>query len=29
VRRAGNEAAPGSAAALEELCRLYWYPIYA
>ena len=29
VLRAGNEAAPGSAEALEEICRLYWYPIYA
>lgn len=29
VRAAGAGAAPGSRAALEELCRLYWYPLYA
>ena len=26
---AGRKATPQSARALEELCRLYWYPIYA
>lgn len=26
---AGQEHSPGAAAALEKLCRAYWYPIYA
>ena len=26
---AGREHSPNSAAALEELCRTYWYPLYA
>jgi RNA polymerase sigma-70 factor (ECF subfamily) len=29
VRAAGGGAAPGSREALEELCRTYWYPLYA
>jgi RNA polymerase sigma-70 factor (ECF subfamily) len=29
VLQAGKEDAPGSAEALERLCRSYWYPIYA
>jgi RNA polymerase sigma-70 factor (ECF subfamily) len=29
VLAAGEGAAPGSAAALEKLCRAYWYPLYA
>ena len=29
VRRAGDPSSPESAAALEALCRTYWYPIYA
>ncbi len=29
VLRAGNPDDPGAAAALENLCRTYWYPIYA
>ncbi len=29
VLSARNETSPKSAAALEELCRVYWYPIYA
>jgi DNA-directed RNA polymerase specialized sigma24 family protein len=26
---ADGRASPGAAAAMEELCRLYWYPLYA
>ncbi len=26
---AGDPASPGAAAALEALCRAYWYPVYA
>ena len=26
---AGDPAAPGAAAALDALCRAYWYPVYA
>jgi RNA polymerase sigma-70 factor (ECF subfamily) len=29
VVSAQNEAAPDAAAALEALCRAYWYPLYA
>lgn len=29
VLAAGDTAAPGSREALDELCSLYWYPIYA
>jgi RNA polymerase sigma-70 factor (ECF subfamily) len=29
VRRAGDRPTAESRAALEELCRLYWYPLYA
>ncbi len=29
VLAAGREASPRSAAAMEELCRNYWYPLYA
>jgi RNA polymerase sigma-70 factor (ECF subfamily) len=29
VARAGDRAAPEARAALEELCRAYWYPLYA
>jgi RNA polymerase sigma factor (sigma-70 family) len=29
IRRAADAADPQSRAALEELCRAYWYPIYA
>ncbi len=26
---AGRDETPGAAAALAELCRIYWYPLYA
>jgi DNA-directed RNA polymerase specialized sigma24 family protein len=29
VLEAGRQASPGCAQALEELCRNYWYPLYA
>src|SRR5438093_1175765 len=29
VLRAGQRADPGSAEALETLCRAYWFPLYA
>jgi len=29
VLAAGQPASPAAAAALEELCRTYWYPLYA
>jgi RNA polymerase sigma factor (sigma-70 family) len=29
VRTASDMSGPGSGAALEELCRRYWYPLYA
>ena len=29
VLAARNKASPGSEAALESLCRTYWYPLYA
>ena len=29
VLAAGNPNHPGSAAALDRLCRMYWYPVYA
>src|SRR4051812_12452059 len=29
VVAAGSPAAPDARAALEELCRAYWYPLYA
>ena len=29
VLTAGDPAAPGARMALEELCRAYWYPVYA
>lgn len=29
VLQAGQTASPHAAQALEELCRLYWYPLYA
>lgn len=29
VLAAAEEASPGAAAALERLCRAYWYPLYA
>ena len=29
VARAGDPAAPEARAALAELCRAYWYPLYA
>ena len=29
VMLAGETASPESAAALESLCRAYWYPLYA
>jgi RNA polymerase sigma-70 factor (ECF subfamily) len=29
VLRAGDTTAPASQAALEELCRTYWFPLYA
>jgi DNA-directed RNA polymerase specialized sigma24 family protein len=29
VLSAGQAASPSAAAALEELCRTYWYPLYA
>ncbi|MFO1499276.1 MAG: sigma-70 family RNA polymerase sigma factor [Verrucomicrobiota bacterium] len=29
VLAAGDHSAPGAAEALEHLCRIYWYPIYA
>jgi len=29
VLQAGNAASPDSAAALERLCRTYWFPLYA
>jgi len=29
VLAAGHDSAPGAAAALEKLCRAYWYPLYA
>ncbi|HYV31784.1 MAG TPA: sigma factor [Candidatus Binatia bacterium] len=28
VLAAGDSAAPGAAAALEQLCRTYWHPLY-
>ncbi len=29
ILQAGGDAAPGARAALEDLCRDYWYPLYA
>ena len=29
IMQARDEDLPGSAAALERLCRAYWYPLYA
>jgi RNA polymerase sigma-70 factor (ECF subfamily) len=29
VLSAGHDSAPGAQAALEQLCRTYWYPLYA
>jgi len=29
VLGAGHDSTPGSQAALEQLCRTYWYPLYA
>jgi RNA polymerase sigma factor (sigma-70 family) len=29
VLAAGQPGSPGAAAAMEELCRTYWYPLYA
>lgn len=29
VLAAGESGSPGAAAALEQLCRTYWYPLYA
>jgi RNA polymerase sigma-70 factor (ECF subfamily) len=29
VLSAGNQASPGSTNALESLCRVYWFPLYA
>jgi RNA polymerase sigma-70 factor (ECF subfamily) len=29
VQRAGDPSSPQAAEALEELCRTYWYPLYA
>src|SRR5688572_8765250 len=29
LRAAGQPDAPGAATALESLCRIYWYPVYA
>lgn len=29
LKLAAEEDSPGAAAALEELCRTYWYPLYA
>lgn len=29
VRAAGDSQLPGAAAALEQLCRVYWQPVYA
>ena len=29
ILRAGHPEEPGAAAALENLCRQYWYPVYA
>jgi RNA polymerase sigma-70 factor (ECF subfamily) len=29
VLAAGHDSAPGAGAALEKLCRTYWYPLYA
>ena len=29
ILQAGDPAAPGARAALEGLCRDYWYPLYA
>ena len=29
VLAAGDSAAPGSREALEKLCRIYWFPLYA
>ena len=29
VARAGDSQSPGAAGALEHLCRMYWYPLYA
>ena len=29
VLAAANEVTPDAAAALERLCRIYWYPLYA
>src|SRR5258707_896828 len=29
VLQAGGSTSPGSAAALEKLCRAYWYPLYS
>lgn len=29
VLQAGREPSPAAAAALDELCRTYWYPLYA
>jgi RNA polymerase sigma-70 factor (ECF subfamily) len=29
VLEAGHEASPHAAAALDQLCRAYWYPLYA
>jgi RNA polymerase sigma-70 factor (ECF subfamily) len=29
VLAAGNPEAPEATAALERLCRIYWYPLYA
>src|SRR3989442_12475842 len=29
VLAAGQQDSPQAAAALEELCRAYWYPLYA
>lgn len=29
VLEAGNETSPRAVAALDQLCRVYWYPLYA
>ncbi len=29
VLNAGHDSAPGARAALDQLCRTYWYPLYA
>lgn len=29
VLAAGDPASPKASAALEQLCRTYWYPLYA